>query len=217
MTTHVLTDAEIDELHELLDSIPEPLEPLNGSMLDGFLCGILVQPQRVEPERWLPWVCDNEGRLPPASFDLNRLHDLVLCRHAELDHCIEQREWFDPWIYELDEEDQDEDELNDDNEGLSHPALPWVAGFISAMELFPDVMDLEASTTLEPLAMIFQHVAAEDLEDADDLLEMIESLEPPADLTEAVEQLVRATLLLADASRPQNRRTISQKTTSRRH
>jgi uncharacterized protein len=34
------------------------------------------------------------------------------------------------------------------------------------------------------------------------LLEEIESLEPPADLTEAVEGLVRATLLLADIGRP---------------
>ena len=42
----------------------------------------------------------------------------------------------------------------------------------------------------------------DDLEDADDLIEEIESLEPPADLSEAVEELVRATLLLADVSRP---------------
>ena len=38
--------------------------------------------------------------------------------------------------------------------------------------------------------------------DADDLIEEIESLEPPADLSEAVEELVRATLLLGDVSRP---------------
>mgnify|MGYP000252269857 CR=1 FL=1 len=45
-------------------------------------------------------------------------------------------------------------------------------------------------------------ILSADNADADDLLEEIESLEPPADLTEAVEELVRATLLLADVSRP---------------
>jgi uncharacterized protein len=63
-------------------------------------------------------------------------------------------------------------------------------------------MRLDAQRLREPLALLYRHLDADDLEDADDLLEEIESLEPPADLTEAVEELVRATLLLADVSRP---------------
>ena len=47
-----------------------------------------------------------------------------------------------------------------------------------------------------------EDIDPDDLEDADELLEEIESLEPAVDLTEAVEGLVRATLLLADVSRP---------------
>ena len=46
--------------------------------------------------------------------------------------------------------------------------------------------------------MLYRHLDAEDLEDADVVLEEIESLEPPADLSEAVEGLVRAMLLLAN-------------------
>jgi len=61
-------------------------------------------------------------------------------------------------------------------------------------------MQLPPEATLEPLALLYQHVDADDLEDADELLAEIDSLEPPADLTEAVEQLVRAILLLADAA-----------------
>ena len=67
-------------------------------------------------------------------------------------------------------------------------------------------MQLSPETTLEPLALLYQHVDADDLEDADELLAEIESLEPPADLTEAVEQLVRAILLLADAAAGAQRR-----------
>ena len=41
------TDADLDALQALLDSVPAPLEPLDVSMLDGYLCGVLVQPQPV--------------------------------------------------------------------------------------------------------------------------------------------------------------------------
>ena len=70
------------------------------------------------------------------------------------------------------------------------------------METFPGLMALDAPALLEPLALIYRHLDPQDLEDADALLETIEGLEPPADLTQAVEELVRATLLLADVSRP---------------
>ena len=57
---------------------------------------------------------------------------------------------------------------------------------------------------LEPLAGLYQFLDPEDLEDADELLAEIETLEPPATLDEAVEDLVRATLLMADVSLPQD-------------
>ena len=70
------------------------------------------------------------------------------------------------------------------------------------MECFPALMSLDAQKLREPLALLYRHLDPDDLEDADDLLEEIESLEPPAELAEAVEDLVKATLLLADVSRP---------------
>ena len=68
------------------------------------------------------------------------------------------------------------------------------------MELFPALMQTDAPALIEPLALLYRHLDADDLEDADELLAEIDSLGPPADLTEAVEQLVRAILLLADAA-----------------
>lgn len=59
------------------------------------------------------------------------------------------------------------------------------------------------------------HMDPDDLEDADDLLEEIETLEPPADLAEAVESLVRSTLMLADISRP-TARPVAQQPPARR-
>lgn len=186
-----LTEIDIETLQSELDRVPAPLEPLDASMLDGYLCGVLVQPQRVALARWMPHVIDVDGRTPPASFDATRLQALVQRRHAELDAAIERRDWFDPWVFEH------------DGDGSGTAAVyPWVAGFATAFELFPAALRGDAAALTEPLALLYRHLDAEDLEDADDLLEEIESLEPPADLTEAVEELVRATLLLADLTRP---------------
>jgi len=206
-----LSDRERDELQDLLDTVPAPLEPLDVSMLDGFLCGVLLQPRHVPVVRWLPHVTDADGSALPARFDATRLHALALRRHAELDAAIGRRQWFDPWVFELSDDDAvpepDLDDDVDDGDDGGAPAgidavYPWVAGFATALELFPDLMALDPNALTEPLALVYRHLAPDDLEDADALLAEIDSLEPPADLADAVEGLVRATLLLADVSRP---------------
>jgi len=187
-----LSERELETLQALLDAVPAPLEPLDVSALDGFLCGVLVQPARIPPARWLAHVTDADGRPLPRGWDASPLQALVKRRHAELEAAIGRRRWFDPWVFEVDEA-ADEDPVR-------AAVFPWVAGVATAFELFPGTMQLSPETTVEPLALLYQHVDADDLEDADELLAEIESLEPPVDLTEAVEQLVRAILLLADAA-----------------
>ena len=179
------------ELQQALELVPAPLESLEVDALDGYLCGVLLQPQPIAPERWLPHVTDVDGRPLPAGFDATRLHRLVLRRHAELERAIAARQWFDPWVFELDAA-----------ETPSAAVYGWVAGFATAMTLFPALQQLDAARLKEPLALIYRHLDPEDLEEADELIEEIESLEPPQTLPEAVEELVRATLLLADISRP---------------
>ena len=204
-----LSEREMDDLQALLDRVPAPLEPLDVSMLDGFLCGVLVQPTRVPDAQWLPHITDADGRALPPRFNPTSLHALALRRYGELNDAISRRDWFDPWVFELDD-GEDDDARDDDPEGdgsrLAPPEVaavyPWVAGFATAVELFPALMRMDTKQLTEPLALLYRHLDADDLEDADDLLEEIESLEPPADLSEAVEGLVRATLLLADVGRP---------------
>lgn len=192
-------DREIDELQALLDALPPPLDPLDVSSLDGFLCGVIVQPRRIDRGRWLPLVTDVDGRPLPAGFDARRLHSLVDRREAELRRAIERREWFDPRVFELD--------AGDGDKGDGDAVYPWVAGFAAAMESFPELIaDGDDSAVIEPLALIYRHLDADDLEDADSLLAEIESLEPPVDLAESVEGIVRATLLLADVGRGRSRR-----------
>ena len=195
-----VSDRELDELQSLLDGVPAPLEPLDVSMLDGFLCGVLVQPRNVPASRWLPHLTDADGRALPAGFDVTRLHSLAQRRYAELNDAIDHRQWFDPWVFELSADEAAD--ANDDAPHAAHAVYPWVAGFAIALELFPQLMQSKSQALIEPLALLYRHLDADDLEDADELIAEIESLEPPADLGEAVQGVVRATLLLADVGRP---------------
>jgi uncharacterized protein len=170
-------------------------------MVDGFLCGVLLQPQPVPAAQWLPYLTDADGRALPAAFDAKRLQALALRRHSELNDAIGNRQWFDPWVFEL-APASDEDDADSDAPHETDAVYPWVAGFATAQEFFPGLMQLDASALTAPLALLYRHLDPDDLEDADDLIEEIESLEPPADLSAAVEELVRATLLLADIARP---------------
>ena len=186
-----LNEVELQQLQTLMDGIPGTLEPLDVVMIDGYLCGVLLQPVPVPAERWLPLIPDIDGRAPPARFDLATMRALVLRRHAELDRAIGHRQWFDPWVYQL-----------DDAATPSETVLPWVAGFATAVDAFTTLMDRHEAALLEPLATLYRHLDPEDLEDADALLAEIETLAPPETLAEAVEDLVRSVLLMADVSRP---------------
>jgi uncharacterized protein len=186
-----LEDDEIGRLQGWLDQVPAPLQPLDVSSLDGYLCGVLLQPHKIAAERWLPCVTDVDGRELPPDFDAGALHGLVLRRAAQLDQAIAARQWFDPWIFEL-----------NGQPSPSQTVLPWIAGFAAAMDRFPDLMRIDDPKLMEPLALLYLHFEREDLDDADALLALIETLEPPADLSEAVQDIVRALMLLADVSRP---------------
>jgi uncharacterized protein len=99
---------------------------------------------------------------------LQELQELVQRRHAELDQAIGQRDWFDPWIYQL-----------DDDAEPSECLLPWVAGFAAAMEAFPALMAMSDPELVEPLALLFMHFDPDDLEDADALAAVIERWSHP--------------------------------------
>jgi len=186
-----VNEQDIQHLQDLLDKVPEPLQPLDVSAVDGFLCGLLLQPNDIDAAHWLPCITDLEARALPAGFNAGPLQALVLRRHRQLQRAIGAREWFDPWIFELDED-----------ASVSECVLPWIAGFAAAMDRFPGLMQLGDAESLEPLALIYLHFDAQDLEDADALQQVIDTLEPPENLGEAVQDIVRSIMLLADVTRP---------------
>jgi uncharacterized protein len=197
-------DAEIVEIDDLLAALPEPLQPPDVCALDGFLAGAALQRPPLAEAQWLPFVSDTQGRAAPPGVALARLHALARRRFAELDSRIEQRQWFDPWVFEL-----------SDAMSPSEAVTPWIAGFALALDRFPSFARAEPAAMLEPLAALYRHLDPDDLEDADELLAQIEMLEPARDLGEAVEDLVRATLLLADISRPRRAESAAARTPGR--
>jgi uncharacterized protein len=184
-------EGQMRQLELLLDRVPAPLAPLDISALDGFLCGVLLQPKVVDADEWLRWATDIEGRALPAAFDARPLHALILKRHAQLRRAIASRAWFDPWVFELEAE-----------AAPSESVLPWVAGFAAAMEQFPALSMANDPALLEPMALLYMHFDADDLDEGDALQSLIETLEPPEDLAEAVQDLVRSVMLIADVSQP---------------
>jgi uncharacterized protein len=177
---HDLSDAEFAELDAILAEIPEPLEPLDVVMLDGFLCGVIVQPTLPDVDAWLPFVFDAGGHRwgeAEPSPEQRRARTLVLRRHAALNRAIAEFGSFDPFILAVDDEGdlaagEDEDDgvteiagapPREDNADPAPPLdpigmalLPWVAGFEQAVHLLPGLADLDEPAVATTLARLFR-------------------------------------------------------------
>jgi uncharacterized protein len=211
-----LSDAEFQELDDLLAATPEPLLPMDAVMLDGYLCGVLVQPALIAPEQWLPWVFDAEGRAWPESADRaahERARALTLRRYSALNRALLDDGWFDPLILEpSDDEAESESAVEATGEGdaasveddplagmnpVSRPVMPWVAGFQTACSLFPALLEMTDTAVESALARLFRHLPAE----TDEERELVATLDrelPLATLDDAMEELVVAVADLAD-------------------
>jgi uncharacterized protein len=195
-----LTDAEFAELDELLAQTPEPLEPLDAVMLDGYLCGVLVQPMLIEPAAWLAHVFDFDGRPLPDDADpawLQRTRALILRRHAALNRALVEDGWFEPLVLEP---DPDQEAAPENGGGDADPALaaldpisqalmPWVAGFQHATVCFPDLLEVDDDAVATALARLYRHLPAETDEERE-IVATLQQEAPLASLDAAMEELV---------------------------
>ena len=211
-----LSDAEIAELDELLAALPEPLEPMDVAMLDGYLCGVIVQPVAVDTEQWLAPVFDFEGRtLPAGTPGSERIASLVLRRHAALRRALHEDGWFDPLIAADDEdaagsEPADAPELQSDADASTgeadalaalHPVsrtlVPWVAGFNVACVTFPALLESQDDAVLAALARIFRHLPA-DSDEEREVAALLDREAPLTSLDDAIDELVASVADLAE-------------------
>jgi uncharacterized protein len=201
-----LTDAEFAELDELLAATPEPLEPVDVVMLDGYLCGVLVQPVLIAPPAWLGHVFDFDGRPLPDDVDpvwRDRCTALILRRHAALNRALVEEGWFDPLVLEFDDNDE-AGEASADAAAASEPMnpiqqalMPWVAGFQHAALVFPDLMEMPDDDVMASLARLYRHLPAETYEERE-VVALLDREQPLATLDDAIEELVATVADLHD-------------------
>jgi uncharacterized protein len=165
-------------------------------MLDGYLCGVLVQPRLIAREQWLPPVFDLEGGSLPEGVDaawLARCTELIERRHAALNRTLAEDGWFDPILHESPELATDSaagDVLRELPE-VSRPLFGWVAGFQYATTMFPELVSLPDEPVVETLDRVFRHLPPETDEDRE-ILRQLDEAQPLRTLDEAVEDLVLA-------------------------
>lgn len=185
-----LNDDELFELEGLLAATPEPLMPVDAVMLDGLLCGVLVQPALVERERWLPLVFDAEGRPLPDDVDagwLARCEQLVQRRMDVLARAIAEDGWFEPIVRVADEGDEVDPTLTELPE-WSRPVTPWVAGFEHALQQLGDLGEREDAAVL--VARLLRHLPPEDDEERA-LVQTLNREYPLTNLDDALSDLVQ--------------------------
>ncbi|MEX8519480.1 MAG: UPF0149 family protein [Leptothrix sp. (in: b-proteobacteria)] len=207
-----LTDAEIGELDNLLAAIPEPLEALDVSMLDGYLCGVLAQPIALAPAQWLDAAFDwnfDEGVAPlqPETAGWHyakheRLLALVQRRFEALHRMMVEDGWFDPVV--LQPEDDDGNPLT--GKAAIEAALgPWVMGFEHAMNQFPALIELPSAEVPDLMACLWRHLPAQS-EDELAFTQALDQEHPLNSLDSAIEDLIGNVIELAEIGRTEKLR-----------
>lgn len=198
---HPLTDAELDELGALLDATPQPLDSMDVVTLDGYLCGVLVQPRRIDAAQWLPAVFDVQGRPLPEPVDaawLTRTRALLERHHDALRADLAGDDGFDPVLPESPLPAPDEDPQMP----LASQLLwPWVSGFAHAQACHPDLLELPGDELDDLLDRLWRHLPAESAEEVEERAE-IDEIWPLASTEHAIDDLVAAVAELAQATEP---------------
>jgi uncharacterized protein len=196
-----LSEAELAELDALLAAVPEPLEPLDVVMLDGFLCGVVVQPVLVDVEAWLPHVFDAGGHRwgeAEPSAEQRRARALVLRRHAALNRALAEHGAFEPFLLES-VGDDGEGEADGDGDGdgaagseatavesVGETLQPWILGFQQALQLLPALDELDDPQ----VASVVERIVGRLPDGAATSTEPVAGSAPPASLDDAVDELV---------------------------
>ena len=125
-----LTDEELDELEQFLNSDATPEECMDIAMLDGFITALVIGPNTLPPSQWLPAVwgeTDEDEMAWDSSEQMQRILGLVMGMFNDrVDQLHEDVDTFDPLFYQS------------QHEGQTIPILDeWCTGFIQAIELDP--------------------------------------------------------------------------------
>lgn len=139
-----LTDIEREELEDFLMSGVIAETSMDVAALEGYLTAIVIGPDEVGPEDWLPWVWDMfEGEVEPEFADEaeeDRILDLVVRLYNTLAAQFEQDpDAFDPVFWH----------------GPQWGAGDWCEGFLTGTLFFEDAWQAYAHAEPDLFAPIF--------------------------------------------------------------
>ena len=203
-----LSDAEFAELDGLLAAIPEPLDPLDAVMLDGFLCGVIVQPVLLDIETWLPYVFDagghRWGEATPGDEQL-RARALIARRHAALNTSLAEFGGFDPFVLEPAPPEADAEATTSpagDRDPVADVLAPWVIGFEQALHLFLALVELDEPAVEAVRSQLARWLPDDALDEA--AATPSATAKPPVEtsIDAAIGELVRAVGGLYDMTTP---------------
>ena len=189
-----LSDAEIRELDDLLAAVPAPWEALDVVMLDGYLCGLLMQPHPPAPEAWWPPVFgEHEAPFSAAAPGWHaakheRLVQLVTRRLAVIERGLREEGWFDPIVPADDEAPAPAGAAvigAPRFEGLGY----WVAGLEWALVHFNGLEEAGLSGAPDLLDSLWRHLPEQDETQAA-MTQALDQEHPLRTLDEAIEQMV---------------------------
>jgi uncharacterized protein len=199
-----LGDAEVVELDDLLAQVPEPLEPLDIVMLDGFLAAIIVQPELIEAERWLPYVFDAGGHRwgeAELTIEQRRARELIGRRFTAMNRSLAEYRSFDPLILEPEEETAAEADTPPLLDATTQAVLPWVAGFEFAASIFAGLDELGDDAVAAALARLYRFLPA-DGEDEQAISAIVAKERPLDSLDDAIREIIACVADLYDLTEP---------------
>jgi uncharacterized protein len=141
-----VSEEDLTVLENFLMSESAPAECMQLSDLDGFLTGIVIGPERIAPEEWLPMVWNGEPEFETPA-QRARIVGIVLGRHEEILWTLTQSpEEFAPIFWQ----DEEGEPIAED----------WAEGFLEAIRLRPDAWtplfeSTDHSVVLAPIAALW--------------------------------------------------------------
>lgn len=195
-----LNDDEFVEIGELLARIPEPYEPMEPDAMDGYLTALLLMPEEVGPDNWMPYVFDAEGRPEaklPDEDEQFHLEELVYRRYRQLDYDLSRSKPLDPIIYPI------EDKGGHPVRGYdSIPAItPFAIGFLEAFDRWPGLKEHPDELVASALVGIFRHLPEELLGDMAEIKEDLDLESPIENIDQAVDDVAVSVAEIAHITR----------------
>jgi uncharacterized protein len=141
-----ITPVDLEALDRYLDSDISPDECMGLSDLDGFLTGIIVGPEPIQPDEWMAAIWGGEE--PKFASDTQRrmVFGSILGRFAEITVCFD----LDPYQFEP---------LFLEGQSGEVIACDWAGGFLDAVALRPKaweplIKDRKSGAMMEPLFVL---------------------------------------------------------------